>query len=158
MAKAKLSRLKEIEKDIYSLFAEVASFLGYSEIHGRIVAALLVKGGKASLQEIAKETGYSPSMISLSLDFLEFFEIIKKVKRAGDRKLYIELQGDLVEALRKVFVSRLERSLSNTLKKFESYRRELKGNKQEEALKILKAIEVLEEEIKRLKKFMALIK
>jgi DNA-binding transcriptional regulator GbsR (MarR family) len=89
--------VSDIEKDIYSCFASIATTIGYSEIHGRIIAALTVSGKKMSLQELADKTGYSISTLSLSLDLLEFFGMVKKIKNAGDRKLYIELHGDLLE-------------------------------------------------------------
>lgn len=148
------SRIREIEREIYSLFAEVASALGYSEIHGRIIAALLVKGGKTSLQELAKETGYSSSMISLSLDLLEFFGVIKKVKHVGDRKLYVELQGSLLDALKRAFVTKLEKNVVNSLEKFDEYKKELKKNDKDEAKKVLQTLEILEKELKRLRKFL----
>lgn len=146
--------LEEIEREIYSLFAEVASALGYSEIHGRIIAALLVKGGKASLQELAKETRYSPSMVSLSLDLLEFFGVIKKVKRAGDRKLYVELQGSLLDSLKRAFVTKLQKNVENSLTKFEEYKKELRKSKERDAKKVMKTLEILENELKRLRKFL----
>ncbi len=148
--------LEDIEREIYSLFAEVAGALGYSEIHGRIIAALLVKGGKASLQELAKETRYSPSMVSLSLDLLEFFGVIKKVKHAGDRKLYVELQGSLLDSLKRAFVTKLQKNVENSLVRFEEYKKELKKSRDNEAKRVMKMLEVLENELKRLKKFLTL--
>ena len=75
-----MTEVKEIKKSIYSAFSEIASSIGYSDTHGRIIAALLVSNKKLSLQDLAKETGFSISTISLSLDFLEFLGMIKKVK------------------------------------------------------------------------------
>ncbi len=147
---------KEIEKEIYSLFASVASTLGYSEIHGRILGVLIVNNGKCSLQELAKKTGYSTSMVSLSLDFLEFFEIVKKVKRVGDRKLYVELQSNLLGGLKKAFLVRLNKSVENTLQKFKEYRKVLKSMKDDEKEKVLRTLDVLEKEVKRLKKYLIL--
>ena len=65
---------KSVQERIYSTFGEVASSIGYSPIHGRIIGALLVNGGELSLQAVARETGYSLSMVSLSLDLLELRE------------------------------------------------------------------------------------
>jgi DNA-binding transcriptional regulator GbsR (MarR family) len=149
--------VKEIEREIYSIFADIASTIGYSEIHGRIIAALLVSGGKSSLQELAKQTGYSISTISLSLDLLEFFGMIKKVKKAGDRKLYVELQGDLLGGLKKAFLTRLRKSIENSLLRFEEYKKELKKMKDSEKKRVLKTLDVLEKEIKRLRKYLDLL-
>ncbi len=148
---------KEIERNIYSLFADIASSLGYSEVHGRIIAALLVKGGKLSLQELAKETGYSPSMVSLSLDFLEVFGIIKKVKKAGDRKLYVELQGNLLSALRKAFIMRLGKNVELALTKFKELRKELETAEGKEKEDVLRTLTILEKEVKRLQKYLKIV-
>ena len=55
---------KGLEEDILATFSELASTLGYSPIHGKIIGALLVEGGPLSLQELAKRTKYSSGMIS----------------------------------------------------------------------------------------------
>src|SRR3989338_7801721 len=78
-----------IERHIYDTFSEVAASLGYSPLHGKIIAALIVHGKPMRLQELAQATGYSPSMVSLSLDLLEVLNIIKKVKKTADRKLSV---------------------------------------------------------------------
>ena len=149
--------VKEIKKDIYSTFAETASEIGYSEIHGRIIAALLVAGKKLPLQELAKETGYSNSTISLSLDLLEFLGMIKKIKNVGDRKLYIELQGDLLEGLKKAFLIKLQKTISNTIEKFIEYRNELKKSRDGEKAKVLKSLNILEKEVKMVNKYINLL-
>ena len=66
----------DAEKEIYSLFSSVTSALGYSEVHGRIIAALLVAKRPLSLDELSKKIGYSTSSVSLSLDFLELLDVI----------------------------------------------------------------------------------
>ena len=148
---------REIEKDIYSTFAEIAASIGYSEIHGRIIAALLVSNKKLSLNELSKKTGYSPSTISLSLDLLELLGIIKKIKKVGDRKLYVELQGSLLEGLKRAFVARIQKSIDGTLNKFEKYKESLNKNKNKEDKKVLKTLNILEKEVKRVDKYISLL-
>jgi len=150
------SEIREIEKRIFSTFAEVASSIGYSPIHGQIIGALLIKG-KLSLQELARETGYSASMISLSLDLLEVLGVIKKVKKIADRKLYIELSGDLLEALKNAILSKTEKSISSFMAEFEEGKKKLQGMETPESQKTLKTIEALESEIKRLQSYITLL-
>ncbi len=152
-----MKELNEIKKDIYSTFADIASSIGYSEIHGRIIGALLVSNKKLSLQDLAKETGYSISTISLSLDLLEFLGMIKKIKKAGDRKLYIELQGDLLEGLKKAFIIKVQKNISDSLNKFEKYKETLKKSKNKEKKKVMNVLNILEEEIKKLENYINLL-
>jgi len=146
-----------IEKDIYSSFATLASTIGYSEVHGRIIAALMVSGKKLSLQDLAKKTGYSISTLSLSLDLLEFFGMIKKIKNAGDRKLYIELHGDLLEGLKRAFVVRIQKSVTDSLNRFSEYKENLKASNDKNKKKVLDALNILEDEIERLDKYINLL-
>ena len=149
--------IEDVEKDIYSSFATLASTIGYSEIHGRIIAALMVSEKKLSLQDLAKKTGYSISTLSLSLDLLEFFGMIKKMKNAGDRKLYIELHGDLLEGLKKAFIIRIQKSVTDSLNRFENYKENLKDSKDKDSKRVMEVLNILEKEIKRLDKYINIL-
>jgi DNA-binding transcriptional regulator GbsR (MarR family) len=144
---------KEIEKKIYSTFADIASTLGYSDVHGRIIACLLVKGEPMSLQKLAKETGYSTSMISLSLELLELIGMIKKVKKTGDRKLYISLNDDLLGGLKKAIIIKIQKSIADSLVEFENYKKELNRLEKLEKERIENIIKILEVEINRVNEY-----
>lgn len=148
---------RQIERRVLDSFATVAETIGYSPLHGTIIGVLLLKGKPVSLPDLAKETGYSSSMISLSLDFLEVMEVIKKVKKSGDRKLYVTLKGDLLSILKKAIVMRVKKALSNSLNEFDANKAKLVGVNTEDAKNARKAIEVLEKEIKRLEYYLNLL-
>lgn len=154
----KRSNTGEIEERIFSTFAGVASTIGYSPLHGKIIGALLVKGKPVSLQELARETGYSSSTISLSLDFLELLGVIKRVKIPTDRRLFISLQGDLLEALKKGMLIRIKKSVSDSFQEFEEMRQKLRESGDGgEKKRLIKTIGVLEREIKRLDRYLDLL-
>ncbi len=138
----------DTEKEIYSLFSNVASSLGYSEVHGRIIAALLVSRRLVSLDELRKRIGYSASSVSLSLDFLEMLGVIRRVKKPTDKKLYIELQGDLLDCLKKAVLFKAQKAVESTLQEFMKYKKN--GETKE-------AIRILEKEIKRLERYINLL-
>ena len=117
--------IKETESKILNTFAGVASTIGYSPIHGKILACLLIKGRPVALQDIAKITGYSVSMVSISIDFLEISGIVKRIKKSGDRKLYIQIQGDLLEALKVLILTKVEKGINNSLMDFEEEKRRI---------------------------------
>ena len=144
---------KDIKDEIYAAFSNTASTIGYDEVHGRIIAALIVNEGSMSLQEMAEETGYSSSSISLSLDLLEVFGIIKKEKKQGDRKLYIKMDGDLLDGLKQAILIRIQKSISETLGNFENYRGKLENMDSDDSKKVLEGLDTLEEEIERLEDF-----
>lgn len=150
-------RYRPIQERIYATFAEVARTIGYSPIHGKILGALTVNGGEISLQELARETGYSISMVSLSLDLLDVMGVIRKLRRTGDRNLYISLQGDILETLKNAITMRLKKSIDATLDDFRSSKKEIEGLPANEREKIKKSITILETEIKRLERYVNIL-
>ena len=96
-------------------------------------------------------------MVSLSLDLLEFLGVVNRVKKTGDRKLYIRLSGDLLETLKRAFTMKLEKSIGQTLSDFKENRKELGNLKNPEKAKISKTLDTLEKEVKRLERYINLL-
>jgi DNA-binding transcriptional regulator GbsR (MarR family) len=136
--------MPDFEQRVLGTFAAVARSLGYSDVHGRIIASLLVAGKPLSLQEMAKKTGYSLAAISLSMDLLELVGIIRKVKNPHDRKLYARLEGDVLQGLKNALMFKIQKEIVSTLAEFDNYR----GDK-----RYKRTVDVLEKEIKRLEKY-----
>jgi DNA-binding transcriptional regulator GbsR (MarR family) len=151
------SEIREIERKIFNTFGEVAKSIGFSPVHGNIIAALLVGGSSLSLQDMAKKTGYSLSMVSLSLDLLEILGIIKKVKKPTDRKLYIELGSDLLDSLKRIMLMRIRKNISDSLLEFEQSKNRLEELRGESKNDVLEAINTLEKQINRLKNYVDLL-
>lgn len=143
-------KVDEIKEKIYSTFSNIAKSLGYSEVYGRIIACLLINEDPVTLSEVAKETGYSSPMVSLSIDFLENVGMVKRVKKPGDKKLYLQSDGNLLDGLKKVILAKIQKNVSNSLEEFDEYRSKLKKMNNKDSEKLLKAIEILENEIKKM--------
>lgn len=149
---------KDLKMEVLDTFSQVAGSIGYSPVHGKIIGALLIGQEPLSLQELARITGYSTSMVSLSLDLLEVLGVIARVKRSSDRKLYIKLSGDLLECLKKAFIFKLNKSCLETLERFEGYKNRVKYLSPSDKNNVEKIIEGLEKEIKRLNTYINLLK
>lgn len=147
------SILAKIESEIIDVFASISGSLGYSEVHGKILAALLISGETLSLEKLAKKTRYSASMISLSLDLLEVLGMVKKVKKPGDRKLYLQLEGDLLESLKTAIMFKLIKGLAEIKSNFRQYREEIHKIDSKDKKKLLKSLKILETQIKRIGKY-----
>jgi len=148
---------EKIREQIFSTFADIAKSIGYSEVYGRIIACLLVHQGSVPLTQVAKETGYSSSMVSLSIDFLETVGMVKRIKRPGDRKLYLQSNGSLLDGLKKVVLVKISKNVSTSLQEFEKYKIQLKRMKGEERKKLFRVIKNLEEEIKRMDRYVKIL-
>lgn len=150
--------LEDIKQELYSSFAETASSLGYSEVHGRILAALLTHKGDISLQKLSDETNYSNSSISTSLDLLEVLGIVSRVKKSGDRKLYVKLDGDLLQGAKRAVILRTMKNLKSGIEEFKELEDDLKDiEDSEEKEDVRKSLDTLKKELKRLKKYMSVL-
>ncbi len=145
--------VEEIKDEIYSSFSNTASSIGYDEIHGRIIAALIMDGEEMSLQELSKETGYSSSSISLSLDLLEVLGIIEKVKKKGDRKLYVRMEGDILQGLKQAIVIQLQKTIASTVESLDVREEKLVSMSSKESDNVLKGLRTLNKEMGRLEKY-----
>ncbi len=148
---------EKIREQIFSTFANIAKSLGYSEVYGRIIACLLVHQEPVALTQVAKETGYSSPMVSLSIDFLETVGMVKRVKKFGDRKLYLQSNGSLLDGLKKAILVKISKNVSTSLQDFEKYKEQLKQIKGKERKMLLKGIETLEKEIKRMDSYVRVL-
>ncbi len=145
--------VEEIKDEIYSSFSNTASSIGYDEIHGRIIAALIMDGDEMSLQELSEETGYSSSSISLSLDLLEVLGIIKKIKKKGDRKLYVGMEGDILQGLKQAIVIQLQKTITGTIESLDKREEKLKEIDSDESKNILDGLQTLNKEMGRLERY-----
>jgi DNA-binding transcriptional regulator GbsR (MarR family) len=148
---------KNVEDGVYSIFSELAGMLGYSPIHGKIIGALVAENRPVSLQELAKRTSYSMGMVSLSLDLLEVLGVIKKIKKPGDRKLYLQLEGDLLTILKKAVTMRVQKGVEGSLKDLEEKRKEVQKLQGKEREYLIRTLDILERDIRRLEKYVGLL-
>jgi DNA-binding transcriptional regulator GbsR (MarR family) len=138
---------EEVSKKIFATFAGVASSLGFNEVHGTIIGSVLVANKPVSLQDIAKRTGYSLSSVSISVDLLELIGIVRKIKNLGDRKIYVKLEGDLLDSLKKAFMLKIQKEIFITKMELEKFKPVVKDQNTK------KTIEVMQVEVDRLQKY-----
>lgn len=138
---------EDVRRHVFSTFSGVASSLGFSEVHGMIIGSLVTESGPLPLQEIAKRTGYSLSSISISIDFLELVGVVRKIKNLGDRKVYVQLEGDLIESVRQAFMIKLQKEIMRTNTQLEKHRQNVKD------AQTRKAVDTLQREVTRLQKY-----
>ena len=135
------------QKRIYQTFSTVATSLGYSDVHGMIIASLVVADKPLCLQDLSKNTGYSLSSISVSLDLLELVGMVRKSKNLGDKKVYATLEGDIIDGVRKAFIFKIQKEINKTMAEFERH----KGSNDP---KTQRMISKLEKEVIRLREYL----
>ncbi len=105
----------------------MVSTLGYSRVHTSALTTLFIHK-ELSLKELAKNTKYSLSSISLSLDLLELIGLIKKYRKDRSKEVYVRLEGDLLLALKELILMKINKGVNSALE-------ELKREKKEETVK-----------------------
>jgi DNA-binding transcriptional regulator GbsR (MarR family) len=83
--------------------------------------------------------------------------MIKKIKNAGDRKLYLQLNGDLLEGLKRAFTVKIQKSVTDSLNRFKEYKENLKDSKDKDKSRVINVLNILEQEIQRLDKYINLL-
>ena len=136
--------MEDIKNNIYETFSNIATAIGYSGVHGKIIAALLTADKPISIQEIADDIKASLATVSLSIDLLEIIGLVKRIKKTGDRKLYVEMDGDMIEGLKTAMLFKWQKNIQDALDDLENYEKNTKDEK------ITKMIKDLEKEVKRL--------
>ncbi len=86
------------------------------------------------------------------MDLLDVMGIIKRVKKTGDRRLYIKLSGDLLECLKRALTIKLEKGIASVLADFEAEKKKLKPGDP-----ALQTIKKLEAELRRLDKYLKML-
>jgi DNA-binding transcriptional regulator GbsR (MarR family) len=143
---------------LYASFANVAALMGYSEVHGRIIAALTASKEPVSLGDLAKETGYALSSISTSLDLLEVLGMIRRVKVAGDRRVYVQLDGDLLEGLKRAIVAKGKKGVDNAFAEFPHLEEAIRGMPDDpDRAKVQNILDTLRGELERLQMYLDLL-
>ena len=132
---------------LYETFSNIATAIGYSGVHGKIIAALLTTEKPVSIQEIADDIRASLATVSLSIDLLEIIGMVKRVKKTGDRKLYVEIDGDMIEGLKTAMLFKWQKNIEDAIDELKEYETSTKDEK------TLKMIKKLEKEIKRLEQY-----
>ncbi len=139
-----------VERKLMNAFAEVASSVGYSEIHGRILAVLLIEQEPVPLQSIAKKLSYSLASISLSADLLDTLGIVRKFRKPSDRKVYLELKPNFFENAKRAVLGKWSRTINDSMLDFEKEKKGVRSRK------LSVAIASVEREIVKLKKLLDL--
>jgi DNA-binding transcriptional regulator GbsR (MarR family) len=127
---------------VYEIFGNLISTLGYSKVHGYVLATLFIHK-ELSLKEIAKKSKYSLPSISLSIDLLELLGLVEKYRKNSSKKIYVKLKGDLLVALKEIILVKINRGICSALKELEKEKSHKVKKVEKEILRLKKYINAL---------------
>lgn len=134
-------------------FVKVMGEYGLKDLPLRIAALLYTEPEKVSLEDIAKNTGYSLASVSLSVRYLENAGMVQRSRLPGSRKVYFYMEKSLIRlninklrAAQECMINRIKIDLPPLISKMR------KSSKTEDSKKRLKIIEGYHSQILRLEK------
>lgn len=159
-----MKTVEDVEREVVSLWEDLAESRGFNRVLGRVLYTLLIEAEPLSQQDLADRTGYSIPTVSRTLNALTSLGTVRKTSMPGSRLAfyYVEVRPHelLSDGLRK-WVSdarAMERRISTTLGELKSS--EVKNREKAKKLReflvrlrksIPRMIEIMEKAIEEMK-------
>lgn len=106
-----------LEKDFLDLFQNIFRTYGLSDLCAKITALLYLEPDDISMEDLAKETGYSLASISNTMKILENSGMVRRVKKPKTKKIFFYMEKNLV----KINIDKLRATNENVIKPVKEY-------------------------------------
>jgi DNA-binding transcriptional regulator GbsR (MarR family) len=90
--------MNDIESQIMDIGIEIFKGYGVDDLTARILSILNFEPDDISMEELAARTGYSLASISLKMKNIENFWGIRRIQKPGSRKVYFQMEKNLLDA------------------------------------------------------------
>ncbi|GIU69581.1 MAG: hypothetical protein KatS3mg002_0817 [Candidatus Woesearchaeota archaeon] len=127
---------KTPREQFIELMTENVKSNGLDDATSRIIAILFLEESEISLEELAKKSGYSLSLVSTAIKMMESFGLIHKLKKPHSKKVYVKMETDILDHTvimlrrkQKYVVEKVKDTLPEIIanyKKFKGSKKELK--------------------------------
>lgn len=97
--------MKEFEEMIYLGFKSQ----GIDDLAAKLLALLYANTSSQTVEDLAAQTGYSPSAVSATMKMLSRTNIVQVIKQGGSKKLYFTVQRDMLTIMLNSVKSKNER-------------------------------------------------
>ncbi|UCC91503.1 MAG: hypothetical protein JSV39_04300 [Candidatus Aenigmatarchaeota archaeon] len=102
---------KSPKEEFIELMTQIQRAKGLDELSSRLIGTLFIEPEEISLDDLARETGYSLSAVCTSMKFLERTGLVKRFKKPGSRKIYFSMEKEMSSLLTGV-IKILEKNIS----------------------------------------------
>jgi len=102
-------------------------FWGFRSVLGRIWAILYLSEDPLPSAEICSRLSISSGAASMALAELEHWAVVRRIRRAGDRREYFEAETDVWKMISRVLRERELTQIERTLEVFERVRDKLRS-------------------------------
>lgn len=121
------------KEEFIVLMTENACVDGLDELSCKLIAMLYVEPGEISLEDLSKKTGYSLSAVCTSLKFSERVGFVKRIRKAGSKKVYYYMHKCMSEMFADLFTRKYERVIVPSKQKLPEIIQKYKSERSKEA-------------------------
>ena len=145
-----------MEEEAGELIAGWFKDAGYSECSSRVLATALVEPNEISLEDLAKNTGYSLASVSTVLNtklkFLERLGVYKKYSKPGSKRVFVYADMDLARIQKEAFAYKVKNQIRPALKRIPQIIKKYSRLKDEKSKRELKKLRKMESDLKKMEK------
>jgi len=137
-----MNRIAELERNITSLWEDIAEARGFDRVVGTVICTLIVESRPLSQKEIAERTGYSIPTVSKTLKMLLPLGSVRKTKKPGSRVTFYHVEMHPLE----IFSGTLTRwvlTARTMARRMAEIREELEDAESEDPERVQKLLRVL---------------
>jgi len=133
--------MKNIKKEFETLIYQSMASVGLDDLSSKILGILYSSPEKLTLNEIAKETGYSFSAISAIMKYLVNMRMVESSKKGGSKRLYFTAKRDMMKLVLDRNKMRNEVFITPILKEVPGIIERCKKSKDKDAKEMLRILE-----------------
>src|SRR3954462_3409885 len=121
------SREQDLLHEVADAVGALMEFWGFKRVMGRIWALLYLRGDELSASELCDPLSISSGAASMALSELEHWAVVRRIRRAGDRREYFEAETDVWKMISRVLRERELTQIERSLEVFERVRDKLRS-------------------------------
>lgn len=135
------NKMEDVDRKFVEVYKEISKGEGIDESVSAIFARIYIEPEDISMEDLAKETGYSLASISNKVNMLELLLPIKKIRKPGTKKIFLSVEKNMMNILKEVFIRKEEHCVHVTKEKLppiiEECKKKAKSENDKKKLKII---------------------
>src|SRR5438270_10903555 len=118
-------RESELLHEVADAVGALMEFWGFKRIMGRVWTTLYLRGEPLSAAELCDQLAISSGAASMTLSELEHWAVVRRSRKAGDRREYFEAETDIWKMISRVLRERELLQIERALEVFDRAREQL---------------------------------
>lgn len=137
---------KDPDQEVKDFIFNVFRSLGFDSVLARTVGVLFIEPEEVSMEDLAKQTGYSISSISTKMKLLANTGSIQRIKKPGSKRVYFYMEKDIkkimlkkINALSEAYFDPAKEKLPQIIDSYKKSIRKSKDANMKEKLRIVES-------------------